>query len=77
METVTDFIFLGSQITADGDRSPEIKTLAPWKERYDEPRQHSKSREITLSTKVHIVKARVFLVVVYGCENQIMKKAEH
>ena len=40
IETVTDFIFLGSKITADGDHSPEIKTLAPWKENYDKPRQH-------------------------------------
>ena len=44
VETVTDFIFLGSKITADGDRSPEIKTLAPWKENYDKPRQHIKKQ---------------------------------
>ena len=51
--------------------------LAPWKERYDKPRQHIKKRDITFPTKVHIVKAMVFLVVMYGCENWIIKKAEH
>ena len=52
VETVTDFIFLGSKITACGDCSHEIKTLAPWKKSYDQPRQHiKKQRHITLSTK--------------------------
>ena len=52
VETVSDFIFLGSKITADGDCSHEIKgTLTPWKESYDQPRQHIKSRDITLPTK--------------------------
>ena len=51
METVTNFIFLGSKITADGDCSHEIKTLAPWKESYDKLRQHTKSRDITLLTR--------------------------
>ena len=64
METVTDFIFLGSKITADGDCSQEIK--APWKKSYDQPRQHIKSREITLQTKVYLVKAMVFPVVMNG-----------
>ena len=64
METVTDFIFLGSKITADGDCSHEIK--APWKKSYDQPRQHIKSREITLQTKVYLVKAMVFPVVMNG-----------
>ena len=64
METVTDFIFLGSKITADGDCSHEIK--APWKKSYDQPRQHIKSREITLQTKVYLVKATVFPVVMNG-----------
>ena len=59
---------LGSNITADGDCSHEMKTLAPWKQSYDQPRQRIKSRDITLSTKVPIVKAMVFLVVVYGCK---------
>ena len=72
-----DFIFLGSKITADGDCSHEIKTLAPWKKSYDQPRQHIKSRDVTLPTKVHLVKAMVFLVVMYGCESWTIKKAEH
>ena len=77
METVTDFIFLGSKITADGDCSHEIKRHStPWKEHYDESRQHFKSRDITLSTKVHLVKAMVFPVVRYGCESWTIKKAE-
>ena len=67
METVTDFIFLGSKITADGDCSHEIK--APWKKSYDQPRQHIKSREITLQTKVYLVKAMVFPVVMNGWES--------
>ena len=75
-ETVTDLIFLGSQITADGDFSHEIKTCAPWKESYDTPRQHIKSRDITLPTKVNIVKAMLFPVVMYGYESWTMKKAE-
>ena len=69
METMTDFILLGSKIIADGDCSHEIKTLAPWKKSYDQPRQHIKSRDITLSTKVHLVKAMVFPVVMYRCES--------
>ena len=74
VETVADFIFGGSKITADGDCSHEIKMLTPWKESYDQPRQHikkqrqKKSRDITLLTKVHLVKAMVFPVVMYGCE---------
>ena len=78
METVTEFIFLGggSKITADGDRSHEIKTLAPWKKSYDQPRQHIKSRDATLQTKVHLVKAMVFPVVMYGCESWTIKKDE-
>ena len=76
METVTDFIFLGSKITADGVCSHGIKkTLAPWKKSYDQPRQHVKSRDITLPTKVHLVKAMVFPGVMYGCENWSIKKA--
>ena len=75
METEKDFIFLGSKITADGDCSHEIKTLAPWKKSYDKPRQCiKKNRDITLSTKVHIVKAVVFPVVMYGCESWTIKK---
>ena len=52
------------------------KTLAPWKKRYDPPRQHIKSRDITLPTKVHLVKAMVFPVVMYGCKSWTIKKAE-
>ena len=70
-------LFLGgSKITADGDCSHEIKTLAPWKKSYDQPRQHIKSRDITLPTKVHLVKAMVFPVVIYGCEGWTIKQAE-
>ena len=71
METVTDFTSLVSKITADGDCSHEIKTLAPWKKSYDQPRQHIKSRDITLPTKVHLVKVMVFSAVVYGCERKL------
>ena len=77
MKTVRDFIFMDSKITADGDCSHEIKTLAPWKKIYDKPRQLIKSREITLPTKVCLVKAMVFPVVMYGCESWTRKKAEH
>ena len=66
MEAVTDFIFLGSKITVDGDCSLEIKTPAPGKERYDKPRQHIKKEYTTLLTKVCIVKAMVFSVVMYS-----------
>ena len=77
METVTDFIFGGSKITADGDCSHETKTLAPWKKSYDQLDSILKSRDITLPTKVHLVKAIVFPVVMYGCESWTVKKAEH
>ena len=65
VETVSDFIFLGSKITADGDCSHKIKTLAPWKKTYDQPDSILKSRDITLPTKVHLFKAMVFIVVMY------------
>ena len=77
MEIVKDFILGGSQTTADGDCSHEIKTLAPWKKSYDQPRQLTKSRDITLPTKVRLVNALVFPVVTYGCESWTIKKAEH
>ena len=78
VETVADFTFGGYKITADGDCSHEIKTLTPWKESYDQPRQHiKKQRLITLSTKVCLVKAMVFPVVMYGCESWTIKKAQH
>ena len=76
METVTDFIFLGSKITADGDCSHEIKRLLLL-ERKAMTNLDSvlKSRDITLLTKVHIIKAVVFLVVMYGWESWTIKKA--
>ena len=75
METVRDFIFWGSRITADGDCSHE-KTLVPWNKSYDQSREHIKSRDITLPIKVHLVKAMVYPVVMYGCESWTIKKAE-
>ena len=63
VETVTDFILGGSKITADGDCSHEIKMLAPWKKSYDQPRQHIKKQRHYFATKVHLVKAMVFPVV--------------
>ena len=78
VETVSDFIFLGSKITADGDRSHKIKTLAPWKKSFDSIIDSIiKSRDITFLTKVHIFKAMVFPVVMYRCESWTIKKAEH
>ena len=60
VETITGFIFMGSRITADGDCSREIKMLALWNKSYDKPRQHIKSRDTTVLTKVHLVKANGF-----------------
>ena len=77
-ETVTDFIFLGSKITADGDCSHEIKRrLLLGRKAMTNLDSILKSRDITLSTKVHLVKAMVFPVVMYGCESWTIKKAEH
>ena len=77
METVTDFIFLGSKITADGDCSHEIKRyLLLGRKDMKNLDRILKSRDITLPTKVHLVKAMVFLVVMYECESWIIKKAE-
>ena len=78
VETVSDFIFLGSKITADGDCSHEIKRCL-FLRRKVMTNLYSilKSRDITLPTKVHLVKAMVFPVVMYGCENWTVKKAEH
>ena len=76
-ETVSDFIFLGSKITADGDCSHEIKRrLLLGRKVMTNLDSIFKSRDITLSTKVHLVKAMVFPVVMYGCESWIIKKAE-
>ena len=78
METVTDFIFLGSKITADGDCSHEIKRhLLLGRKAMTNLDSILKSRDITLSIKVHLVKAMVFLVVTYGCDCCTIKKAEH
>ena len=78
METPVDFIFLDSKTTADGDCSHEIKkTLSPWKKNYASLDSILKSRDITLPTKVRLVKAVVFPVVMYGCESWTTKKDEH
>ena len=77
MEIVINFILGGSKITVDGDCSHEMKMLAPWKKSYDQLRQHIKSRDITLPTKIHLVQAMVFPVVMYGCESWTLKNAEH
>ena len=70
METVTEFIFLGSKTTADDDCLHKIKMLASWNKSCDKPRQHIKK------TKIHIVKAMVFPVVRYRCERWTLKKAQ-
>ena len=78
METVMDFIFLGCRITADGDCSHEIKRLLLLGRKVMTNLDSIlKSRDITLSTKVHLVKAMVFPVVMYGCESWTVKNAEH
>ena len=78
VETVSDFIFLGSQITADGDFSQEIKRCLLLRRKVmTNLYSILKSRDITLPTKVHLVKAVFFSVVMYGCESWTMKKAEH
>ena len=79
VETVTDFIFRGSKLTADGDCSHEIKIKALLLVRKVMTNLDSilKSRDITLPTKVRLVKAMVFPVVMYGCESWTVKKAEH
>ena len=78
VETVRNFIFLGSKITADGDCSHEIKSCLLHGRRVMTNLDSTlKSRDITLPTKVHLVKAMVFPVVMYGCECWTVKKAEH
>ena len=77
METVRDFIFLGSRVTADGDCSHEIKRcLLFGRKAVTNLDNIIKRRDITLPTKIHVVKAMVFPVVVYGCESWTIKKAE-
>ena len=78
VEKVADFIFLGSKITADRDCSNEIKRcLLLGRKVMTNPDSILKSRDITLPTKVHLVKAMVFPIVMYGCESWTVKKAEH
>ena len=78
METVTDFILLGSKITADGDGCHEIKRhLILGKEAMTNLDTILKSRDITLSAKIRVVKAMVSPIVMYGCESWTIKKAEH
>ena len=77
METVTDFIFLGSKITADSDCCPEIKTLASCNEAMTNIDSILKSTDITLLIKVCLVKAMVYPVVMYGCDSWTIKKSEH
>ena len=77
METVTNLIFLGSKITIDGDCSHEIKRhLLLGRKAMTKLDSILKSRDITLPTKIHLVKAMVFPVVMYGCESWTIKKAE-
>ena len=77
METVTDFIFLGSKITADGECSHEIKRLLLLgRKAVTNLDSILKSRDITLPTKIHLIKAMVFPVVMYGCESWTIKKTE-
>ena len=78
VETVTDFMFLGSKISADGDCSHEIKRrLLLGRKVITNLDGMLKSRDITLPTKVHLVKAVVFPVIMYGCESWTIKQAEH
>ena len=76
VEIVSDFIFLGAPKSLQMVIAAMKLKDTPGKESYDQPREH-KSRDITLPTKVHLVKAMVFPVVMYGCENWTEKKAEH
>ena len=76
MKTVADFIFWGSKITADSNCSHEIKRLTPQKGSYDQPRKHVKKQRHYLPKKVHLIKAMVFPVVMYGYESWTIRKAE-
>ena len=77
VEVLTDFLFLGSEITVDGDCSHEIRCLLLGRKAMTALDSVLKSRDITLPTEVHIVKAMAFPVVTHGCESWIFKKAEH
>ena len=74
---MTGFIFLGPKITGDGDCSHEIKTLAPWKKSYDQPRQRIKKQRHCFDNKDRSNQTMGFQVVMYGCESWTIKKAEH
>ena len=76
METVTDFIFLGSKITANSDCSHEIKTLVLWKKSYDRSRQRIKNQRHHFAAKGPCIQSCGFPVVMYGCESWTIKKAE-
>ena len=77
VETVADFISLGSKITAVGDCSHEIKTLALWKKNYDQPRQHIQKQRHYFANKGLSSQGYGFSVVMYGCESWTVKEAEH
>ena len=77
MDTVRDFIFLGSKITADGDCSHEIKTLAPWKKSNDQPRQHINKQRHYFANKGPSSQNYFFPVVMYGCKSWTIKEAQH
>ena len=78
VEVMTDFLFLGSEVTADGDCSYEVRRrLLLGRKAMTDLDSMFKSRDITLPTKVRIVKAMIFPVVTYGCESRTIKKAEH
>ena len=76
VEAVTDFIFLGSKITADGERAMKLDTCSLEEKLRQTQSGILKSRDITLLTKIHIIKAMVFRLVMYGCESWTIKKAE-
>ena len=76
-ETVSDFIFLGSKINVDSDYNHGIKMLAPWKKSYDQPRQCFNKQRHHFASKLRIIKAMAFPVVMYGYESWTIKKAEH
>ena len=77
VEIVSDFIFWAPKSLQMVITAMKLKLLTPWKKSYDQPRYTFKSRDITLPTKVHLVKAMFFPVVMYGCESWTIKKAEH
>ena len=76
VKTVSDFIFGGSKITADGDGSHEIKTLIPWKKSYDQPRQHIKKQIYYFANKGSSSQSSGFCRIMYRCESWTIKKAE-